>query len=151
MAISPITKTNIINSYLNTVFNLNEDLDDNYACLSDILDFNIIKHNSLEEDCNDVAFGFNRLHFTTTKVRQLYAIVTINNDADSEYDFSEEFLQMFLTTYVNKKIDDIWKIFSSLNIVDDDEVDNDANEPYEKIVCDEVNINTIEPSEPEGV
>jgi hypothetical protein len=48
-----------------------------------------------------------------------------------------------------------------LGIVDDDIVDNDTDEPYERIVCDEVDIDTIEhlpsqvpvkePSEPEGV
>jgi hypothetical protein len=27
-------------------------------------------------------------------------------------------------------------------------VENDADEPYERIVCDEVDIDTIEPSEP---
>ena len=38
-----------------------------------------------------------------------------------------------------------------LGIIDDDEVENDADEPYEKNICDEVDIDTIEPSEPEGV
>ncbi len=38
-----------------------------------------------------------------------------------------------------------------LGIIDDDIVDDDADEPYIKIECDEVDIDTIEPSEPEGV
>lgn len=32
-----------------------------------------------------------------------------------------------------------------------DEVEDDADEPYERIVCDEVDIDDIEPSEPTGV
>jgi hypothetical protein len=38
-----------------------------------------------------------------------------------------------------------------LGIIDDDIVDDDADEPYIKIECDEVDIDTIEPSKPEGV
>jgi hypothetical protein len=38
-----------------------------------------------------------------------------------------------------------------VNIIDDDEIENDADEPYEKIICDEVDIETIKPSEPQGV
>ena len=45
----------------------------------------------------------------------------------------------------------IKKLEEMLGIVDDDEVENDTDEPYVKIECDEVDIDTIEPSEPEGV
>ena len=38
-----------------------------------------------------------------------------------------------------------------LGIVDDDEVENDTDEPYVKIECDEVDIDEIEPSEPTEV
>ena len=52
---------------------------------------------------------------------------------------------------VEKQSKRIKKLEEMLNIIDDDEVDNDADEPYERIVRDEVDIDTIEPSEPEGV
>jgi len=39
-----------------------------------------------------------------------------------------------------------------LGIVDDDEVEDDTDEPYVRINCeDEVDIDDIEPSEPVGV
>ncbi len=44
-----------------------------------------------------------------------------------------------------KKLDEI------LGIINDDIVYDDADEPYERLVCDEVDIDTIDPSEPEGV
>jgi hypothetical protein len=49
---------------------------------------------------------------------------------------------------VEKQSKRIKKLEELLNIIDDDEVENDADEPYERIVCDEVDIDTIEPSEP---
>jgi len=56
-----------------------------------------------------------------------------------------------LMKVVEKQSKRIKKLEELLNIVDDDEVENDADEPYERIVCDEVDIDTIEPSEPVGV
>jgi hypothetical protein len=56
-----------------------------------------------------------------------------------------------LMKVVEKQSKRIKKLEEQLGIVDDDDVENDADEPYEKIVCDEVDINSIEPSEPEGV
>ena len=56
-----------------------------------------------------------------------------------------------LIKVVEKQSKRIKKLEEMLNIVDDDEVDDDADEPYIKIECDEVNIDEIEPSEPEGV
>jgi hypothetical protein len=56
-----------------------------------------------------------------------------------------------LMKVVEKQSKRIKKLEEQLGIVDDDDVENDADEPYERIVCDEVDINTIEPSEPEGV
>jgi hypothetical protein len=56
-----------------------------------------------------------------------------------------------LIRVVEKQSKRIKKLEELLNIIDDDEVDNDADEPYERIVCDEVDIDTIEPSEPVGV
>ena len=56
-----------------------------------------------------------------------------------------------LIRVVEKQSKRIKKLEELLNIIDDDEVDNDADEPYERIVCDEVDIDTIEPSEHEGV
>jgi hypothetical protein len=56
-----------------------------------------------------------------------------------------------LMKVVEKQSKRIKKLEEILNIIDDDDVDNDADEPYERIVCDEVDINTIEPSEPVGV
>ena len=39
-----------------------------------------------------------------------------------------------------------------LGIMDDDVVEDDTDEPYVRMNCeDEVDIDTIEPSEPEGV
>ena len=56
-----------------------------------------------------------------------------------------------LIRVVEKQSKRIKKLEELLNIIDDDEVENDADEPYERIVCDEVDIETIEPSEPQGV
>jgi hypothetical protein len=56
-----------------------------------------------------------------------------------------------LIKVVEKQSKRIKKLEEMLNIIDDDEVENDADEPYERIVCDEVDIETIEPSEPQGV
>jgi hypothetical protein len=56
-----------------------------------------------------------------------------------------------LIKVVEKQSKRIKKLEEMLGIIDDDEVDNDADEPYERIVCDEVDIDTIEPSEPVGV
>jgi hypothetical protein len=56
-----------------------------------------------------------------------------------------------LMKVVEKQSKRIKKLEELLNIIDDDEVENDADEPYERIVCDEVDIDTIEPSEPQGV
>jgi ribosome assembly protein YihI (activator of Der GTPase) len=52
---------------------------------------------------------------------------------------------------VEKQSKRIKKLEEQLGIVDDDSVDDDADEPYERIVCDEVDIDDIEPSEPVGV
>jgi hypothetical protein len=56
-----------------------------------------------------------------------------------------------LIKLVEKQSKRIKKLEEMLGIIDDDIVDDDADEPYIKIECDEVDINTIEPSEPEGV
>ena len=56
-----------------------------------------------------------------------------------------------LMKVVEKQSKRIKKLEEMLGIADDDEVENDADEPYERIVCDEVDIDTIEPSEPVGV
>ena len=48
----------------------------------------------------------------------------------------------------NKRIKKLEEMFE---IVDDDEVEDDTDEPYVKIECDEVDIDDIEPSEPVGV
>jgi hypothetical protein len=52
---------------------------------------------------------------------------------------------------VEKQSKRIKKLEEMLGIIDDDIVDDDTDEPYERIVCDEVDIDTIEPSEPTGV
>jgi hypothetical protein len=56
-----------------------------------------------------------------------------------------------LIRVVEKQSKRIKKLEELLGIVDDDEVDNDADEPYERIVCDEVDIDTILPTDPKGV
>ena len=56
-----------------------------------------------------------------------------------------------LMKVVEKQSKRIKKLEEMLGIIDDDVVDNDADEPYERIVCDEVDIDDIEPSEPMGV
>ena len=56
-----------------------------------------------------------------------------------------------LIKVVEKQSKRIKKLEEMLGIIDDDIVEDDADEPYERIICDEVDIDTIEPSEPEGV
>ena len=54
-----------------------------------------------------------------------------------------------LIRVVEKQSNRIKRLEEMLNIVADDEVDNDADEPYVKIHCEEVDIDSIVPSEPE--
>ena len=57
-----------------------------------------------------------------------------------------------LIRVVEKQSKRIKKLEEMLGIVDDDEVEDDADEPYVRMNCeDEVDIDDIEPSEPEGV
>ena len=56
-----------------------------------------------------------------------------------------------LMKVVEKQSKRIKKLEEMLGIIDDDEVDDDSDEPYERIVCDECDIDEIEPSEPQGV
>jgi hypothetical protein len=56
-----------------------------------------------------------------------------------------------LMRVVEKQSKRIKKLEEMMGIIDDDIVEDDADEPYERIVCDEVDIDTIEPSEPVGV
>jgi len=57
-----------------------------------------------------------------------------------------------LMRVVEKQSKRIKKLEEMLNIIDDDEVEDDADEPYIRINCeDEVNIDDIEPSEPTEV
>ena len=56
-----------------------------------------------------------------------------------------------LIKVVEKQSKRIKKLEEMLNTIDDDEVEDDADEPYIKIECDEVDIDTIEPSEPTEV
>jgi hypothetical protein len=56
-----------------------------------------------------------------------------------------------LIRVVEKQSNRIKKLEEMLNIVEDDEVENDSDEPYVKIVCEgEVDIDSIVPSEPEA-
>jgi hypothetical protein len=56
-----------------------------------------------------------------------------------------------LIRVVEKQSNRIKKLEEMLNIVEDDEVENDSDEPYVKIVCEgEVDIDTIVPCEPEA-
>ena len=54
-----------------------------------------------------------------------------------------------LIRVVEKQSNRIKRLEEMLNIVADDEVENDADEPYVKIHCEEVDIDSIVPSEPE--
>ena len=55
-----------------------------------------------------------------------------------------------LIRVVEKQSNRIKRLEEMLNIVADDEVENDADEPYVKIVCEgEIDIDSIVPSEPE--
>jgi hypothetical protein len=57
-----------------------------------------------------------------------------------------------LIRVVEKQSKRIKKLEEQLGIVDGDEVEDDADEPYVRMNCeDEVDIDTIEPSEPVGV
>ena len=57
-----------------------------------------------------------------------------------------------LIRVVEKQSKRIKKLEEMLNIIDDDDVEDDADEPYIKMNCeDEVDIDDIEPSEPVGV
>jgi hypothetical protein len=56
-----------------------------------------------------------------------------------------------LMKVVEKQSKRIKKLEEMLNIINDDIVDDDADEPYERIACNEVDIDTIVPSKLEGV
>ena len=56
-----------------------------------------------------------------------------------------------LIKIVEKQSKRIKKLEEMLYIIDDDEIEDDTDEPYIKIECNEVDIDTIEPSEPTEV
>jgi hypothetical protein len=56
-----------------------------------------------------------------------------------------------LIRVVEKQNKRIKKLEEMLNIIDDESDNDDADEPYIKECCDECDIDTIEPSEHEGV
>jgi hypothetical protein len=80
--------------------------------------------------------------------REIPDLATINID---QINFTLFGAVKQLMKVVEKQSKRIKKLEELLNIIDDDEVENDADEPYERIVCDEVDIDTILPSEPQGV
>jgi hypothetical protein len=80
--------------------------------------------------------------------REIPDLATINID---QINFTLFGAVKQLIRVVEKQSKRIKKLEELLNIIDDDEVENDADEPYERIVYDEVDIDTIEPSEPVGV
>jgi hypothetical protein len=80
--------------------------------------------------------------------REIPDLLTVNID---QINFTLFGAVKQLIKVVEKQSKRIKKLEELLNIIDDDEVENDADEPYEKIICDEVDIETIEPSEPQGV
>jgi hypothetical protein len=80
--------------------------------------------------------------------REIPDLLTVNID---QINFTLFGAVKQLIKVVEKQSKRIKKLEELLNIIDDDEIENDADEPYEKIICDEVDIETIEPSEPQGV
>jgi hypothetical protein len=132
-------------------------------CYDNVKNINLYRFNYKKELGKGTQNDRTQLGFIAQQVNQLYPksvhrnkqrledkreipdLATINID---QINFTLFGAVKQLMKVVEKQSKRIKKLEEMLEIIDDDEVENDADEPYERIVCDEVDIDTIEPSEP---
>jgi len=138
----------------------------NKICYDNVKKINVYRYNYIDGFGKTTQLDKTQLGFIAQQVHQHFPKSVIRNktiiDNNQEIpDFASINIDQInftlfgavkqLMNVVEKQSKRIKKLEELLNIIDDDEVENDADEPYERIVCDEVDIDTIVPSEPVGV
>ena len=138
----------------------------NKICYDNVKNINVYRYNYIDGFGKATQPDKTQLGFISQQVSQYFPKSvsrnkTIIDDKKEIPDLSEVNVSQInftlfgavkqLIRVVEKQSKRIKKLEEMLGIVDDDEVEDDADEPYIKIECDEVDIDTIEPSEPEGV
>jgi hypothetical protein len=135
-------------------------------CYNNIKNINLYRFNYIDTVGNATQHDKTQLGFIAQQVKQHYPKSVKKEKRRLEdkreipdllnVDVNQVNLTLFgavkqLIRVVEKQSERIKKLEELLNIIDDDDIEDDADEPYIKIECDEIDINTIEPSEPEGV
>jgi len=137
-------------------------------CYDNIKNINLYRYNYIDgfkngiEDKTQLGYIAQQVHSvfpksvlrTKTRIEDKREIPDLCGVDASQINFTLFGAVKQLIKVVEKQSKRIKKLEMQLGIIDDDiadEADDDADEPYERIICDEVDIDTIEPSEPEGV
>jgi hypothetical protein len=134
-------------------------------CYDNVKNINLYRFNYTKAFGNDTHKDRTQLGFIAQQVNLYYpkSITRDKRKLDDNKDVPDlasiDITQVNFTLFgavkqlirvVEKQSNRIKKLEEMLNIVTDDEVENDADEPYVKIVCEgEVDIDSIVPSEPE--
>jgi hypothetical protein len=136
-------------------------------CYDNIKNINLYRFNYTKAFGNDTHKDRTQLGFIAQQVNKYYpkSITRGKRKLDDNKDVPDlasiDITQVNFTLFgavkqlirvVEKQSNRIKRLEDMLNIVADDEVENDADEPYVKIVCEgEVDIDSIVPSEPEEI
>ena len=162
------------NAYNNTVWNIESDqrIKENIkkanlkTCFNNVKNINLYRFNYIDGFKEATKYDKNQLGFIAQQVQQHFPKSVLRRKSRiedkrevpdlSSVNIDQINFTLFgavkqLIKVVEKQSRRIKKLEEMLGIIDDDIVDDDADESYIKIECDEVDINTIEPSEPEGV
>jgi predicted AlkP superfamily pyrophosphatase or phosphodiesterase len=162
------------NAYNNTVWNVTSDhrIKENIKkanlniCYNNVKNINLYRFNYINGFNKGTQHDKTQLGFIAQQVQQHYPksvfrsktriedkreIPDLASVSTDQVNFTLFGAVKQLMRVVEKQSKRIKKLEEMLGIIDDDEVENDADEPYERIVCDEVDIDDIEPSEHVGV
>ena len=135
-------------------------------CYDNVKNINLYRYNYIDGFCKGTKYDRTQLGYVAQQVKEHFPKsvrrekTRIDDKREipdlASIDVSQINLTLFgavkqLMRVVENQSKRIKKLEEMLNIIDDDVVEDDADEPYERIVCDEVDIDDIEPSEPTGV
>ena len=136
-------------------------------CYDNVKNINLYRYNYIEGFKLGTRQDFTQLGFIAQQVKQHFpkSVTRGKTRLDDKrevpdlasVDVSQVNFSLFgavkqLIRVVEKQSKRIKKLEEMLNIIDDDEVEDDADEPYTRINCeDECDIDEIEPSEPTEV
>ena len=137
------------------------------TCYDNVKNINLYRYNYIDGFCKGTKYDRTQLGYVAQQVKEHFPKsvrrekTRIDDKREipdlASIDVSQINLTLFgavkqLMRVVEKQSKRIKKLEEMLNIVDDDEVEDDADEPYTRINCeDEVDIDDIEPSEPTEV